>query len=157
MSPLYLLFLLQNHDKWKYPMAAAAPTTANNINKIHTNNTPTPTNSTGSGGMSYIDVVNNAAAAAAAAAGMPPHGVAPQYDMGQQTKSLHHPGAEHLVYMPNMAAMPPQHHYLAQSLAAAQQLQQHQQMPHMRPQQQVGNLKFYYCLIFFSCCQEPMN
>lgn len=138
MFELHHLFLLQNHDKWKYPMAAAAA--ANNVNKIHTNNTQTPTNSTGSGGMSYIDVVNNAAAAAAAAAGMPPPGVAPPYDMGQQTKSLHHPGAEHLVYMPNMAAMPPQHHYLAQSLAAAQQLQQHQQhqqLSHMRPQQQV--------------------
>lgn len=116
-------------------MAAAAA--ANNANKIHhTNNTPTPMNSTG---MSYIDVVNNAAAAAAAAAaaGMPPHGAGPQYDMGQQSKStMHHPGAEHLVYMPNMAgAMQSQHqhHYLVQSLAA-----QHQQMPHMRPHQQVS-------------------
>lgn len=107
---------------------AAAATATNNINKIHTNNTQTPINSTGNSGMSYIDVVNSAAAAASA--GMPP-GVAPPYDMGQ---TKHHPGAEHLVYMPNMAAMPPQHHYLAQSLAAAQQLQQHQQLPHMRHQ-----------------------
>lgn len=130
-------------------MAAAAAT--NNINKMHMNNTPTPTNSTGSGGMSYIDVVNNAAAA-----GMPPPG-APPYDMGQQTKSVHHPGTEHLVYMHNMAAVPPQHHFLAQSLAAAQQLQQHQQhqqLPHMRPQQQVRNhtitLGFIFIILHFS-------
>lgn len=125
-------------------MAAAAAT--NNINKMHIHNTATPTNSTGSGGMSYIDVVNNAAAAA----GMPPHG-APPYDMGQQAKSVHHPGTEHLVYMPNMAAVPPQHHFLAQSLAAAQQLQQHQQhqqLPHMRPHQQVRNDIFTLGFIF---------
>lgn len=124
------------------PSVAAAAT--NSANKIHTNHAPMPTNSTTAGGISYIDVVNSAAAAA----GMPPPGVAPPYDMGQQTKSMHHAGTEHLVYMPNMAAaLPPQHHYLAQSLAAAQQLQQHQQLSHLRAQSQVSG----FLLLRFLC------